>query len=365
MKLKDKVKSLPLTPGVYLMKDAHGHIIYVGKAKSLKKRVQSYFQHSKAHTQKIKKMVSNIFDFDYVLTDTEFEAFLLECNLIKELKPHFNKKMKSPQSYIYLVIKMVAGKRVLEMASSIEENDGNLYFGPFLNKYTVERAITGIKDVFKINCSNPSMKHGPCLNYSLGLCMGVCLGGSALAQYNRILDKIIAFLNGTDSEILEEIGQKMVTASEQYQFEVAAKYRNILGTINALLFKEKVIEFTEANQTIVVVESLTESTFKHFLIKGNKVLYREILNNEQPFETIKMNLSTYLKQSPLNTRIVVSKEELDEAQIIYNYLKSGHCRYRIIPNAWLEAGNDLLIENVLEELLNEILQKESQNLFER
>src|SRR3954464_7995601 len=108
MKLKEKVKSLPHTPGVYLMKDSHGHTIYVGKAKNLKRRVQSYFQHSKAHPQKIKKMVANLNDFDFVLTDTEFEAFLLECKLIKELKPHFNKKMKSPQAYIYLMIKMDA-----------------------------------------------------------------------------------------------------------------------------------------------------------------------------------------------------------------------------------------------------------------
>ena len=357
MKLKEKVKSLPHTPGVYLMKDSHGHTIYVGKAKNLKRRVQSYFQHSKAHPQKIKKMVANLNDFDFVLTDTEFEAFLLECQLIKELKPHFNKKMKSPQSYIYLVIKMDAGRRVLEISNSFKENDGNLYFGPFLNKYTVERAITGIKDAFKINCSNPSMKHGPCLNYSLGLCIGVCLGGSALEQYNLILDRIIAFLNGTDTEILEEIEQKMLTASEQFQFEVAAKYRNILETINALLYKEKVIDFTEANQNIMIVESLTESTFKLFLIKGSKLLYRKILNNDQPFGTIKMNLLTYL--SPLNTGIVVSKEELDEAQIIYNYLKSGNCRYRIIPNDWLEAGNDLLIQNVLEELINEMWNIES------
>ncbi|MBT2655480.1 GIY-YIG nuclease family protein [Bacillus sp. ISL-18] len=354
MKLKEKVKSLPLTPGVYLMKDSHGHIIYVGKAKSLKKRVQSYFQHSKAHTQKIKKMVSNIIDFDYVLTDTEFEAFWLECKLIKELKPHFNKKMKNPHSYTYLVINMEEGKRILKMSNSLVENDGNLYFGPFLNKYTVERAITGLRDAFKINCSNPSMKHGPCLNYSLGLCIGTCLGGSALEQYNQILDKVIAFLNRTDTKILEEIEQKMVTASEQFQFEAAAKYRNILETINALLYKERVIEFTEANQNIIVVEAITESTFILFLIKGSKLLYRETLNNEQIFGTIKMNLLTYLTQNSLSTRIVVSKEELDEAQIIYNYLKSGNCCYRIIPNEWLEEGNVLLIENVLEELLNEV-----------
>ncbi|MBM7651102.1 GIY-YIG nuclease family protein [Neobacillus cucumis] len=353
MNVKEKVKSLPLTPGVYLMKDSYGHVIYVGKAKSLKKRVQSYFQHSKAHPQKIIKMVSNLTDFDYLLTDTEFEAFLLECKLIKELKPHFNKKMKSPQRYAYLVVKTTEGKRFLEMSHSFVENDGNLYFGPYFNKYTVEKAINGIKEAFKISCRNPSMKNGPCLNYSLGLCIGMCLGGSALEEYNRILNKILALLNGTDTEILEEIKQKMTAASEQFQFEVAAKYRNILDSINAFLYKEQVIEFTEENQNIIVVESINEYTFKLFLIKGNKLLYREKINNGQELGTIKSNLLTYLKQGPLNTRIVVSKEELDEAQIIYSYLKSGNCHYRIIEDEMLETGDESIIDDVLEGLLKE------------
>ncbi|WP_160724744.1 GIY-YIG nuclease family protein [Bacillus sp. USDA818B3_A] len=351
MNLKEKVKSLPLTPGVYLMKDSYGHVIYVGKAKSLKKRVQSYFQHSKAHPQKVKKMVSNLTDFDYLLTDTEFEAFLLECKLIKEIKPHFNKKMKNPQRYTYLVVKKVEGKRILEMSHSIVENDGNLYFGPFINKNTVENAINGIKEAFKISCSNPSLKNGPCLNYSLGLCIGMCQGGPAVDDYNRILDKIIALLNGADTEILEEIQQKMKAAAEQFQFEAAAKYRNILDAINALLYKEQVIEFTEENQHIVVVESISESAFKLFLIKGNKVLYSEKINNHQNPGDIKQNLSTYLKESPINSPMVVSKEELDEAQIIYSYLKSGNCRYRIIPDDWLESRNTSIIDSVLEELL--------------
>ena len=353
MKLKEKVKTLPLTPGVYLMKDYHGQVIYVGKAKSLKKRVQSYFHNSKAHPQKIIKMVSSLKDFDYLLTDTEFEAFLLECKLIKELKPHFNKKMKSPQRYTYLVIKMVEAKRVLEMSHSVVENNENLYFGPFINKYTVENSINRLKEAFKINCSNPFMKNGPCLNYSLGLCIGMCQGGTALEEYNRILDQIIALLNGTDTEILKEIEERMTTASEQFQFEAAAKYRNILDSINALLYKEQVIEFTEENQNIVIVESIGEPTVKLFLIKGNKLLYREKVNKEQKLGNIKSNLLTYLKQNPLNTRIVVSKEELDEAQIIYSYLKSGNCRYRILPDEWLETGNDLVIDEVLEELLKE------------
>ncbi|PLS01810.1 GIY-YIG nuclease family protein [Neobacillus cucumis] len=354
MNLKVKVKTLPLTPGVYLMKDSFGNIIYVGKAKNLKRRVQSYFQHSKAHSEKIKKMVSNLKDFDYLLTDTEFEAFLLECKLIRELKPHFNKKMKNPQRYTYLVVKTDEGKRVLEISHSLMENDGNLYFGPFINKYTVEKAINGLKEAFKISCSNPSMKNGPCLNYSLGLCIGMCVDGSALEDYNRILDKIFALLQGKDTAILEEIKQKMAAASEQFQFEAAAKYRNILDSINALLYKEQVIEFTAENQNIVVVESIGESTIKLFLIKGNKLLYSKKINNQTNLGTIRKELLTYFKQSPLNSPIVVSKEELDETQIIYTYLKSGNCRYRIIPDEWLESGIDSLMDHVLEELLKEM-----------
>jgi excinuclease ABC subunit C len=350
MKLKEKVKKLPLTPGVYLMKDSHGQVIYVGKAKSLKKRVQSYFHHSKAHPQKILKMVSSLKDFDYHLTDTEFEAFMLECQLIKELKPYFNKKMKTPQRYTYLVIKVVEGKRVLEMSNFINENDGNQYFGPFINKNTIEKAISGLKEAFKISCSNPTMKNGPCLNYSLGLCIGMCLGGSAVEQYNQILDRIIALLNGMDTGILCEIEQRMFVASEQFQFESAAKYRNILDLIESIIYKEQVIEFTEENQNIVVVESICESTFKLFLIKGNKLLFREKFNNQPKLGVLKK----YFKKTYPFCPITLRKEELDEAQIIYSYLKSGNCRYRIIPDEWLETGNDLLIDEALEELLKEI-----------
>lgn len=355
MFLKEKVKALPLTPGVYLMKDSHGHIIYVGKAKNLKKRVQSYFQNSKAHPQKIKKLVSNLKDFDYILTDTEFEAFMLECKLIKELRPHFNKKMKSPGSYAYLMIKTDESKRVLKMSNSFVENDGNLYFGPYINMYTVEKALHGMKEAFKISCSNPSMKNGPCLNYSLGMCIGMCLGGAALEQYNTILDRVIALLNGTDTEILEEIKKRMLAASEQFHFEAAAKYRNILDTINALLYKEQVIEFAEENKNIMVVESISESTFKLFLIKGNKLLFSEkyTIKNQQKLETIKNHIFAYFKKSIPKSAIVIGKDEIDEAQIIYSYLKGGSCRYRFIPDEWIEDENDPSINIVLMELIKE------------
>jgi excinuclease ABC subunit C len=139
MNLKDKVKNLPLTPGVYLMKDQKGTVIYVGKAKSLKKRVQTYFQNSAAHPQKIKKMVANINDFHVLHTDTEFEAFLLECKLIKELKPLFNKKMKSHLPYSYIAIKMDGPFRKISIASEKSEGEGTIYFGPYTSMIYVKK----------------------------------------------------------------------------------------------------------------------------------------------------------------------------------------------------------------------------------
>lgn len=300
MDLKEKARSLPTSPGVYLMKDSHNGIIYVGKSKNLKQRVQSYFQHSKAHSRKIEKLVKNIKDFDFILTDTEFEAFMLECQLIKEIKPFYNKLMKNPLSYTYIVIQMNKKYRKIEITNFPIEKEDHLYFGPFTSKSTVERAFQGLKECFKINCSTPSKKNTPCLNYTLGLCIGMCLGGSAVEQYNRIIDQIIDLFNGSDTSLLERMQERMLHASEEFDFETATKYRDCINAIKALLNKEKVIAFTEANKNIITLEYLNESSFKLFLIKGRRVLYSEkyFLQNqniEQLSQMIKKTILTYLQ----------------------------------------------------------------------
>ncbi|WP_066305477.1 UvrB/UvrC motif-containing protein [Bacillus sp. FJAT-29814] len=328
MDLKDKVKNLPSSPGVYLMKDRHHTIIYVGKAKNLKKRVQSYFYHSKGHSPKIKKLINTIHDIDIINTDTEFEAFMLECRLIKEIKPYFNRKMKNPKSYTYITVIMNNGLRTLALTDT--PIDGNLHFGPFVNKYTVEKAIEGIKDIFKINCCKSSNKNTPCLNYAIGLCIGVCLGGPALNEYNRIMERIIAMFEGTDTSILEEIEQKMQTAAQQCDFETAAKIRDNLEVLNFLLYKERVIEFTEANQNIAVIEDLDETAFKFFLIKGNKVLFSKKYRREQDHSSeMAAQMTHWFKNNEPDLQ--VTRDDLDEAQIIYSYLKSSQCQSIIIP----------------------------------
>jgi excinuclease ABC subunit C len=345
--LKEKVRTLPTSPGVYLMKDSTGHIIYVGKAVNLKRRVQSYFQNSKAHSQKVVKLVHNIKDFDFILTDTEFEAFLLECHLIKELKPHFNKKMKSPQAYPYLVIEMDKEYPIINVTSTPNHSKHNLYFGPYMNKHSVAKAIQGLKEFFKIQCGNPSNKSSACLNVTLGLCIGICTG-SAKEQYHAIINRIIALLNGTDISILEEMKQRMTEASDNFDFETALKYRDLLHLITHLVKKEKVIEFTEKNHNIIVIETLHDSTIKLFLIKGNKIIFNEKV--ELSDERLKADILTYFKLDTVNPTNKVTKDELDESQIIYSYLKGSNCAFLIIPDEWLEDENSTDLNKELSSL---------------
>jgi excinuclease ABC subunit C len=334
------------------MKDFSGSIIYVGKAKNLKRRVQSYFQPSKAHPQKIIKLVSNIRDFDFLLTDTEFEAFMLECKLIREIKPLFNKMMKSPQSYTYIAIDKARKYPDIMITNHRDEQDGRLYFGPFPSKARVESAILGIKEAYKILCSNPKQQNSLCFNHSIGLCIGMCGGGPALQEYRAIIQDITDLLNGENRIILDTMKKEMAIAAADFDFEAAARYRDRIETIEFLLRKERVIEFTEENKNLVVLENLSEDSFKLFLIKRNEILLSKIItigsleaNQLSNIIMTAFNNTAFPKQSH------IKREELDEAQIIYNYLKSSHSRYKSIPDKWIQNHLEKNIENAVTKLI--------------
>lgn len=358
MELMEKLQNLPSLPGVYLMKDSQGGIIYVGKSKNLKNRVRSYFQNSKHHSPKVLKLVNHLKDFEYILTDTEFEAFLLECKLIRELKPMYNKLMKSPLSYPYLRINICDKFPCLEISNDYDENDGCLYWGPYTNKNTVERGILGIKEFCRILCSSSTIKNTVCLNYSLGLCLGMCLGGNNMKQYFEVLFKIIGLLNGSDKSILEEMDQKMRMASEKFDFENAAKYRDFISAVNHLLHNSKIIDFAEENKNIVLVENLSMEMLKFFLIKGDRVLFTE----KYPVSghalkhlksTLKKHILVYFNDESINKPVEIGKEELDQAQIIYAYLKKNKesLRHAVIPENWIQNKMYKNIDTALDNLL--------------
>ena len=315
--LKEKIRALPSVPGVYLMKDSLGGIIYVGKSKNLKNRVGSYFQNIKSRTPKVEKLIKNLKDFEYIITDTEFEAFMLECTLIRELKPRYNRLMKNPLSYTY--IKIESGKKYpsIEISSNAHsENKHTLYFGPYTNKNATEKAIQGIKDFYKINC-NYNYKNGTsCLSYSLDLCIGMCLEvATTTKQYENIICKIIASLNDTDNTLLKEIEEKMLIASKEFDFETAAKYRDYITSVTYLTNNRKAIKFAEENKNIVMIEPLNEHLIKIFLIKKNNVLFSQTynikdINAKQLNETIKISIIHYFK-TITRFPIEVNKDEID------------------------------------------------------
>lgn len=358
MDLKEKVRNLPLSPGVYLMKDSSGSIIYVGKSKNLKNRVGSYFQNSKNHTTKVEKLVKNLKDFDYMLTDTEFEAFMLECKLIKDLKPTYNKMMKNPLSYTYIRINLHEYYPGIQVVSEYVQDDDSLYFGPYTSKNTVERAVQGIKECCRILCSNSLRTSTACLNYSLGLCIGMCLGDSSKKEYDIIIDKIIKLLNGSDKSILEEMEEKMNTASEKFDFETAAKYRDYISAVNYLLSSKKVISFAEENKNIAMLEYIDDSCFKFFLIKGKEVLFKEKYNiNDIDLEQFKakiqdMIICLFKDEAAVTSLERVSKYEIDEAQIVYSYLKNSKCKYAIIPDKWLDNNNMINLKEEIDKLFS-------------
>jgi excinuclease ABC subunit C len=340
--LKEKAKKLPSSPGIYLMKDSHNQIIYVGKAKNLKRRVQSYFQNKKNHSPKTIKLVKMIKDFDYILTDTELEALLLECQYIQELKPFYNRLMKNPKAYTYITIRQHTDLQTIETANDLNGRESLLYFGPYTNKNTVIRAIQGIKDYYKINCQHPDSKNTPCLNYSLGLCIGLCIEDSATAEYQHILQKVIALFDGTNTAVLEEINTSMMEASQRFNFEKAAQYRDYLHSIRSLLNQEKAIEFTEGSYNIMILEPLNTNEHKLLLIKGTRILYNEklhlsISNIHKAAQNIRNRILTYFQNDLPSPTMKVSKDELDHAKIIYHYLKNHHYNHLIIPHDWLHT----------------------------
>ncbi|SKA91165.1 excinuclease ABC subunit C [Caloramator quimbayensis] len=357
MNLKEKAKMLPSSPGVYLMKNSHGSIIYIGKSKNLKNRVESYFTNSSTHSPKVIKLIKNIKDFDYIVTDTEFEAFLLECKLIKEIKPIFNSKMKNPNSYCYIKIEINRKYPNIEISDEFNIDDGNIYFGPYTNKNTVLRAIQGIKECCRILCSNDFLRTSKCLNYSLGLCIGMCFNDNAKEQYNDVIHKITNLLYGTDREIIELIKNKMITSSEKYDFESAAKYRDYLSAVNYLVNKIKVIEFIKKNRNILLFEKLNSKEFKIFLLKGIKILFnKKYMLLEDNFKEIaceiSSNISYYFNNNTFEKSVNIEKNEADESQIIYSYLKnkSNNCSYFFIPYKKLNKKN-MKIDTKIESLL--------------
>lgn len=248
--LKSKANRLPKLPGVYIMKSKSGKIIYIGKAKQLKYRVTQYFGSGNNHTEKVRQMVLNVADFEYVICDSEFEALVLESSLIKQHQPKYNILLKDDKGYHYIKI---TNEKWRKIQFSHQMNDKATYIGPYYSSYVVKDTLDCVRSIFKLpDCSRNFDKYSkPCLNFHIGKCFAPCRGKTSLAEYNETVDSAISFIKSSDAtKIIPELTAKMQKASDALEFEYAAKLRDRISAIKKLGEKQKVVMCSYDNQDV-------------------------------------------------------------------------------------------------------------------
>lgn len=244
--LRKKANTLPMEPGVYLMRDRRGEIIYVGKAKKLKNRVTSYFRGVEHHLPKVYRMVEQVQDFDYIVTDSEFEALVLECSLIKLHSPKYNILLKDDKGYHYVCVTKEPYPRIkLAMQKA---DDGNEYIGPFVSSMVVKQTVEEANRVFLLPTCRRKFpedfgKERPCLNFHIHQCMGVCRGKITPEAYREVLDEALQFIRSGGVQSVEVLTERMQQAAEALDFERAARYRDRISAIRRITEQQKVIEF--------------------------------------------------------------------------------------------------------------------------
>ena len=335
----EMLKQLPPKPGVYMMVDSLGNIIYVGKAKNLKNRVSQYFINQKDRAPKVVEMIRCIQTFKYIVTDTELDAFIEECRLIKEIKPRYNRQMKNDKKYVYIKIPAEQYPKVTKVNEKGE--DGALYFGPFTSPNQVETTIQYLNDIYPIRkCTSPGIvkRVNGCLFRQLGTCLGVCTGQVSPDEYKVHIEKIQLLLNGKDMAAVQELSKRLEAAIENLEFEKAAKYREYYLGLRHVIGKQRLVQVSSKNRNILAVEFIDPVRAKLFLIKGNRLLYRDVVNMETTDST---ELRQFLKKIIRETFVThksdqcpLTQLEIDEAQIIYSYLKKNKQR---IMSFWIPS----------------------------
>lgn len=260
--LRKKAMSLPLLPGVYIMKNADGEIIYIGKAKALKNRVSQYFGSQNRHPVKVRKMVENVDRFDYIVTGSEFEALVLECSLIKQHSPKYNILLKDDKGYSYIRISEGEYRKISAVFN--KKDDGSEYIGPYLSSYSVRQSVDAANKIFKLPQCNKVFprdfgKSRPCLNYYISQCCGLCTGKIKKSDYDEAVDGAIAFLKGDSRDIIADLRVKMEKAAEELDFEQAAKLRDRINSIERIKEKQKIVYKSVEEQDVFATADIDGS----------------------------------------------------------------------------------------------------------
>ena len=334
--IKEELKKLPNQPGVYIMHDKNDTIIYIGKAKSLTKRVHQYFQASHNEGLKKKQMVENIDHFEYIVTDSELEALVLECNLIKEHTPKYNTMLRDDKTYPYIKVTVdEAYPRVL--FSRQMKKDKSRYFGPYTSAGAVKDTIDLINKLYRIRTCNRKLPRDigldrPCLNYHIHQCDAPCQDYISKEDYGKQIAKVMEFLGGNYAPILKELQDKMEKASEEMQFEKAIEYRDLLSSVKLIAEKQKVTHTDGEDKDIIALASDdTDAVVQVFFVRNGKLIGRDHFHVRVGTEENSSDiLSNFIKQfysgTPFIPREIMLQENIEDIGVLEEWLSSKNGR---------------------------------------
>lgn len=328
--IQEELKKLPGKPGVYLMHDEKDAIIYVGKAISLKNRVRQYFQSSRNKGAKIEQMVTHISRFEYIVTDSELEALVLECNLIKEHRPKYNTMLMDDKTYPFIKVTVNEPFPRVMMARRMKKDKAK-YFGPYTSAGAVKDTIELIRKLYHIRSCNRSLpkdigKERPCLNYHIHQCYAPCQGYISREEYRKSIDEVVRFLNGNYDPILKELEEKMLDASENLEFEKAIEYRELLASVQKIAQKQKITDTEGDDRDIIAMASEGEdAVVQVFFIRGGRLIgrdhfYLKIAENDTKSEILSSFIKQFYAGTPYIPAELMLPEEIEDQEIIEEWL---------------------------------------------
>lgn len=343
--LRKRAMALPLLPGVYIMHSADGEIIYIGKAKALRNRVSQYFGSQNNHAEKVRRMVDNVDHFEYIITDSEFEALILECSLIKQHTPKYNILLKDDKGYSYI---KVSGDKWRKISYVLQKNDDNAeYIGPYKSSYYVKSAVEEANKIFMLPTCNRKFpqdfgKGRPCLNYHIKLCSAPCTGKVKFADYNESVEQALAFLKGGSSNSVKDLTKKMEEAAENLEFERAARIRDKISSIKKMGDKQKVVANKVLDEDVIGSFSDGKKTcYQVFRFEGGRLFDRESFvfdSGDSDSETEEFILRYYTIRDDIPKNIAIDKD-FDGLTAMQDWLseKRGSKVYVTVPQRGEQA----------------------------
>ncbi len=329
--LKEELKNLPDEPGVYIMHSSDDTVIYVGKAKILKNRVRQYFHSSANHTPKVRAMVSNIAYFEYIVTDSEVEALVLECNLIKKYRPKYNILLKDDKQYPYIKVTMNEDYPKIFMTRRLE-NDGAKYFGPYMGSTTIKDTLELVRKIFRPpQCTRKfpqDIGRGrPCLNYHINNCFAPCTGRVTQEEYKNVYADICAFLDGSQTKLIAMLQEQMKVASDELDFEKAAELRDKINSIKAISERQKIINSDkQTDMDVIAIASMGSKAFAAvFFIRSGSIIGRENypidnIDGLTESEIISAFTEQFYSAAPFVPPVVLAQYELVDSELLAEWL---------------------------------------------